>query len=849
MSEITLNINGQRVKVSESFLQLSPAEQEATVEEIAQSLGGASEPAGPMAQLNRGIADTFDAINPFNGGRQMINNLLGTDLPTDISAREQLPEFGINVAQGEAETVMDSALRGGGRAVAAAPMVGLGANVLSAAPGAIGAAAGQAGQALNTVRGTIGEMFGGAISEGAAQASENAGQSELAQDLWAMAAPVGAYGALQGAQAAVRRSPGVGLARQGIRDVSAAIAPYTAAGGREVARRRIRSLAGGDDRANELADMVTENNPLNLTPAQQTQDPNMMGLQQLAADQDPNLREALSQRADASRQTATNEIRAGAGDVQDARQILSDQRQQFQQRLQGMVNERLRRADAAIDAEKPQGTSIQNSERARVAIEGALEDALALERQLWSEVPKDAIVGTQEARQTALRLIQTTPQAQQNDIPEVARRLLGEAGTFGDQETVAEMHGLYSELRRDARAAMAGNDQNKNRARISNEIAEAILNDLGTTNPDDEIGNLINSARTYSAELHETFDRGAVGRILKRTLDGDSTIDSQLSLQKTVGVGGDAGAVSAGQIAEAAPGSAPFVEDYIKGMFTDAVRNTDGAFDRKAAANFMSKNRELLQKFPELRRDVMEAADAGTDAAGFAQRVEQRLASLQVKSKSTVARFLDGPPERAIKAVTQSNDPARAAAKLSAAARKDPSGEAMAGLKDAFSAELIGKDISAERLTERLNDKRFRGALKTIYSNSEIGRMNTIASELAKVDGTEAANVGTNLSGATSNKLVEYLVRVVAARQGSQMGGGAGGSLQTAQMASSRARDIMNNLTQDKASQILADAITDPKLFRDLLTDAGSKNFTQKVEATVLPYLVGAGTASLSGDQ
>ena len=54
---------------------------------------------------------------------------------------------------------------------------------------------------------------------------------------------------------------------------------------------------------------------------------------------------------------------------------------------------------------------------------------------------------------------------------------------------------------------MAGNDQNKNRARIANEVAEAVLKDLGAVDASTEAGRAINQAREFSAQMHETFDR------------------------------------------------------------------------------------------------------------------------------------------------------------------------------------------------------------------------------------------------------------------------------------------------------------------------------------------------------
>ena len=67
----TLSIEGKKVKVSGDFLSLSREQQEATVEEIAQSMniqaGGSEQPVnGFFGQVNRGIADFADTLNPFD---------------------------------------------------------------------------------------------------------------------------------------------------------------------------------------------------------------------------------------------------------------------------------------------------------------------------------------------------------------------------------------------------------------------------------------------------------------------------------------------------------------------------------------------------------------------------------------------------------------------------------------------------------------------------------------------------------------------------------------------------------------------------------------------------------------
>lgn len=75
--------------------------------------------------------------------------------------------------------------------------------------------------------------------------------------------------------------------------------------------------------------------------------------------------------------------------------------------------------------------------------------------------------------------------------------------------------------------------------------------------------------------------------------------------------------------------------------------------------------------------------------------------------------------------------------------------------------------------------------------------------------------------------------------------GGSGGSTQTAQMASTRVKAMLNHLASDKASQMLADAITDPELFKALLTQLGKPNLVERKIPHFIPYLVGGSTAAV----
>lgn len=513
-------------------------------------------------------------------------------------------------------------------------------------------------------------------------------------------------------------------------------------------------------------------------------------------------------------------------------------------------------AAARLARSGPTRSESENSLIVMDEIDKALTDSLIQEKALWDSVPVAAKVGTENARARALRLIDETPRAQQNDVPRVLRDLLASEDGFDDMETVREMHGLYSELRRIARTAMAGNDQNKNMARIANNVAEGILEDLGAVDGSTVIGRQINEARAFSSALHEAYDRGAVGRLLKRTTEGDTAIDPELALNRTVGRSGPAGEVAARQISEATTTSGPgrrersfraeeAVTDYIRDRFTRSAVSATGEFTKGSAAKFMRDNAELMKRYPELRGELDAAVRQRESADAFAARIENRVKALDDARRSATAAFLGGPPDRAIRAVLDAKVPAQAARRLANEASKDPSGQALAGVKAAFSDYLIQGQFTGRQLQDRLDEPKFRSALSQVFNPGEIARLQRIATEMSKLDAARATapSIGSNLSGAKPAKVIEYLARVVAARQGAQMGGGGGASLQTAQMASARARDFMNSIVSDKASELLARAVEDPELFRSLMMDMGSVSLEKVGIPRILPYLIGTGAA------
>lgn len=852
----TLKIEGRMVKVSDDFLGLPPDEQERTVEEIAASFGPRQEPQSIMSNVNRGIADAaggiVDLINPFDQPHALNPIPEGTG-----SAREGLKGLmergGIDVAEGDPDGLISAMARGSGEAAGSLIPVAKGLQALRGLGGTVGKAADEAFRALSgSMLGVTADTAGGAVSQGAAHLTKEAGGPEWAQQTAAVLAPASIPAGIATGRAAAGvagKMPG-GRVVKGLKDEAlAAVAPYTKSGAQAVASKRVRDLAGGDARAEELAQRTTGENPLALTPAQMTGDQNMIALEQMAASRagpdGPNVRVGLQKRADQSRDLAETEVRTGAGSVAEAQEFFTNRRAEYAENLQSRVSDIVAREQRGVEGIRNMRDPGENSVNVMQRVETAFDDAKLEERSLWEAVPKETEVPVSKSRDVAARWRDELGPVGDDDIPaKVKRWLLDDNDTFTDGASVRDMHRLYSSLRETARNARAGNNVQRTMAKVADEVADAILDDIGQVS---SAGDPLAEARAFSAAMHETFDQGAVGRLLKRTTDGDTSTSPELALERTVGRGGTQAGVASRELEAAADSTAPFVMDYIKGRFNQSAISPEGQFTQAKAHRFTRDNKELLDRYPELRDDIREAVAGRESAERLAQRVEQRLSNLASARKSATAAFLDVSPEKAFTAITSAKNPVKAARSLANEARKDKTGKAMAGLKDAFSGHLISSDMTGDSLAKRLSDPKTKAALRQIYTEAEMSRFNRIARELGKLDAAEtsAPSVGDSLSGAKANKLIEFALRVVAANQGAQMGEGAA-SLQTAQMASGRMKALANRLTADKASQMISDAITDPDLFRALLLNTKSPGFERTGVPLILPYVIGGTSAAIT---
>lgn len=867
----TLNIQGQQVEVSDDFLTLTPEQQDTTVEDIARQMnirpqGDENAALRFLGQTNvriaEGVGGLVDFVNPFSEPTQ----LFGLELPTTGSAAEGIKslmrDIDAAVASGPPEGTVEAIGAGVGDAAAALIPVAKGLQALKGVGGVVGAFADDAFRALASIPGFAAEVSAGGTARAAREAAGQAGAPPVVQDIAEIAGGLGAP-----AVAAVGRAAGQAAMRiPGVAPVVEALAPMTEAGARQVAGRRMRGLVGGRERAAELKAQLETEDTLGLTPAQRLEDPNLLGLQKAAAAEDPLLRERLATRAAQTRENARAAITdvtdgdpALKGTVVDARDFFAERLTTFRGNMGAKVRRAVAGAEEKIKAIGPRLTETESSERMVVRVKDSLKTTLAEEKALWAKVPKDARISTQKARDAVAELVATTTRAKKASIPEIATRLLGRpAGAAAgpdqiqDVDTVAEMHDLYSELRQLARNAMAGDIKNKNQARMANKVADAILDDLGATNADTAVGVAINDARAFSRALHETFDQGAVGRILRRTTQVTEAVPGGVALKKTIGVGGPDAKIAAQEIRTAAADTELDISDFLRGKFGKAITSASDEFTPKVARTFMRNNEELLADFPELRAEFRKALGSRNAAAMFETRAVAR--TKLIEDKSAIAQFRLGQEEKAVLSIISADDPAKTAKSIMATANKDASGLAPRGIKSAFKEYLIGGATKGDELTGRqlsalMKDKNTRAALDQVFSADELGRLDRIATELAKVDPTNVKDVGAVMEG-PANQIVEMAARIAGATFGGDIGGGSlGGSIQTANIMASRARALMRKMTNTKARRLLMDAIEDPELFKVLLAAPETIVRSPAVQGRLAPYLIGTTAGVATGEE
>ena len=765
---------------------------------LAQQYGGAREGEAPLsAFFNRGIARTATLG-------------VGSDL-----IERGMRGVGVTLPDREPETIGEYMAEGAGNALGVVPAFAGGMTSLGAR--GVGATA----QIARTLaRPFLRAPASTVATEMAAGAGAGAGRKEggpLGELAGGLAGGLGA-GAYMGARRTIYDTAAQGLARMRSRTAEA-LFPFTEAGARPRAAAQLQGRVADPRMAAQALDGPPSIG--NISPAQRVGDDNLLALERVIQERNPQAakvyRDQLAASEKALREAA--EEMGGGG-------------------LEGRIDAATRRAQERVAALTPERQAEEASEVFYSELVNSLQAARAQEASLW-DIP-NVRVPTDTVRERFAALSRDLPQAQSDDMPAVAKRLLGNrtmplpddvllVGPQGEtlltrdapnwtrlrgSESVRELHGFYSQMREEARAARAAG--RRNAARIADELAEAAWADLvGGADTPTAVGAQLQAARAYSADLNRTFRQGDVGRLLGYAGTGERRVVGREALEVGLGQrGGAQAAVTAEELERATSfggrDGAPAreaVADYLVRRMLLAAR-AEGEWSQAGARNFLRSNRTLLDRMPEIKAQLEQAAQGMETAA--------RLATTT----------------RTVNQAMRSDAPAVAIRRAWEALPAPERGALRTGLVEhglyTSGVDAQGQpNVSGARLLGLVRNPETRGAYAEVFSAPELSRLEQIGQELDAVQraasggqptipGTERVEAD---GRAGTTKALTYLVGTMGARVGAFFGGRtSGASLRTASRMASMSESGLSAYMHRHADQLVTEAATDPDLYRALMT-------------------------------
>ena len=355
-------------------------------------------------------------------------------------------------------------------------------------------------------------------------------------------------------------------------------------------------------------------------------------------------------------------------------------------------------AASKFDAQDTAGAS----RAAYEALEAAKRNARALESSLWEQIPQEVTMdgagvlaaydamskrvlanrggkfGTGDTDTIIRNFVavlrkETVDLAGLNDIdPDLAREVAEfMAARGGDQAddviTSGEMLRFRSLMLKQASAAATAGDSNA--ADVLEEMAKGALDDLSAIG-----GSTVDTARRYSAQLNERFSAGFPRQALRTDASRQTAINPELTLERGFSGGKASGDLSYRELDEATKfgdeaaqsveqagikTNPPLTPNTAEGMFTaqetflrgqvDALRNpTTGVIESGRIDKFVADNPDLVERFPNLKQDMLAAADAQRtadevmDTIGTAAENESLVTTVgQVLSSSTPSKSFE----------------------------------------------------------------------------------------------------------------------------------------------------------------------------------------------------------------
>jgi hypothetical protein len=487
-----------------------------------------------------------------------------------------------------------------------------------------------------------------------------------------------------------------------------------------------------------------------------------------------------------------------------------------------------------------------------VAIRDAVNETFLqvkrLEDEAWAAVDlSGSAFKYPNARKAFEQLKELTGAAKIKNIPNEAQEFLNAEGKL---DTVNDLYSLYSELGETAaKARRFGDSQNFDKARMADQLRDAIWEDLQKISGS---GVQLARAKKISALSKNQFNGDLTQRILGRTRQGESVIDPRFILDESIGKGGQKGLVGFEQLRKATGLTRPGpitpeekvivegAEDYLRNLFVQSVKATDGSIDPRKAEAFLETHRLVLND-PLLHpvRAQLESAKNVSDAlrTNFLNKKDQYASLFSTKGEKALGLFLNGNVTNRMQRIFSSGDPVGNIKQIKELIRRTPisyykkNGISKADVEQGFKDSVYDyianlsrnpSDNGLSKLSQIFGNKEVNAAFNEILSPQEMARIRTYVDEVNKYNIYNSRNASNLTDLAQKPKILDQVA-------GTMIGGAAAGTvagpgqLAAAAFGKRTTVELLTNLRSAQMDRILVDAFQDPKLFKSLLANPSSK--------------------------
>lgn len=569
-----------------------------------------------------------------------------------------------------------------------------------------------------------------------------------------------------------------------------------------------------------------------------------------------NLSERLANSIEQTNAAIRNDLTFGGASEQDISNLFENQVQLFRDLLDARMQVAASRANTAIHRVQPQDVREAIEPVVRDELSLALRQAREFEEELYKAIDQENIVNVNISKIARSQADESLATAQKGNMPNAARFLDPESSAYiGDQTSIFEIRGIQSELRAEARAARAGDNPNFQRARLAEEIADSITEDIANIYVDSAEENTVATAVAFSRELNQRFNQGDVARVLRRDRTGAESIDPSKTLTATLGAGRQKNTVAYDRILQAVSGKPEVqqaMEEFLRFNF---FRGQE--FNARDAQNFLISNQDLMNRMPAFRSEIQNAIRTSNSESLLRSRREGRPFLSPSQNKAII--YIEQGAEEAFNKVLSSRTTARDMRSLITMARRDTTGEALSGLKTSFADFLLNKSssnvtlpngttpniVDGAKFRALVEDKRTKQAIMTLFSREERARLERASRTVDAMSRQLASRTPVELFAERDMNLLQ---RAALRISGASMGRGLGtGTLQAPQLVA----DIFENMAKGgiigAERKLLEDAIFDEDLFKALLERPSDGPMSRKSQRALRAWA--AQTLSTYGDE